>query len=53
MKLYLYVTLAFAAIVGWNVFLIQRDNKMFEGYKQRQAQVCEQIKEFSPDCATR
>lgn len=53
MKLYLYATLAFAAILGWNVFLIQRDNKMFEGYAQRQAQVCEQIKEFSPDCANR
>jgi hypothetical protein len=50
MKLYLYATLAFAAILGWNVFLIQRDNKMFDAYKQRQAQVCEQIKEFSPDC---
>jgi cytochrome b len=53
MKLYLYVTLAFAVILGWNVFLIQRDTKMFEAYKQRQAQVCKQLKEISPDCASR
>lgn len=50
MKYYLYVTLAFGAIVGWNLFLIQRDNKMFEGYKNRQQQICEQIKSFHPDC---
>jgi hypothetical protein len=24
--------LSFIAIIGWNVFLIQRDNKMFESY---------------------
>lgn len=35
---------------AWQVFLIQRDNKMFDAYKHRQAQICEQIKEFSPDC---
>jgi len=38
------------AMGAWNVFLIQRDNKMFEGYKNRQAQICEQIKSFHPDC---
>ena len=25
-------TLGFAVIIGWNVFLIQRDNKMYETY---------------------
>jgi len=24
--------IGFAVILGWNVFLIQRDNKMFEAY---------------------
>lgn len=50
MKLYFYVILAVGFIFGWNVFLIQRDNKMFEGYKNRQAQICEQMKSFHPDC---
>jgi hypothetical protein len=26
-------------IVGWNVFLIQRDNKMFEGYETNGKQI--------------
>lgn len=50
MKLYLYFTIGLAAILGWNVFLIQRDNKMFEGYKNRQAQICAQMQEWHPDC---
>jgi len=50
MKLYVYAVIGFAAILGWNVFLIQRDGKMFDGYKNRQQQICEQIKSFSPDC---
>ncbi|AFK66434.1 hypothetical protein SWPG_00187, partial [Synechococcus phage S-CBM2] len=50
MKLYLTVVLAFGVILGWNVFLIQRDNKMFEGYKNRQAQICAQMQEWHPDC---
>jgi hypothetical protein len=50
MKYYLFFTLAFGAILGWNVFLIQRDNKMFDAYKHRQQQMCEQLKEFSSDC---
>jgi len=36
----------------WNGLLIIRDNKMFEGYKQRQAQICAQMKSFHPDCQT-
>jgi len=50
MKLYLYATLAFAAILGWNVFLIQRDNRMFDAYKNRHQQVCQEMKSFHPDC---
>jgi hypothetical protein len=50
MKYYLFFTLAFGAMLGWNAFLIQRDNKMFESYKNRQAQICEQMKSFHPDC---
>jgi len=44
------VALGFLAIIGWNVFLIQRDNKMFEDYKNRHEQICEQMKSFHPDC---
>ena len=29
--------IGFAAILGWNVFLIQRDNRMFDAYYQQQA----------------
>jgi len=50
MKLYFYVILIVGVIFGWNVFLIQRDNKMFDGYKNRQQQICEQLKTFHPDC---
>ena len=39
MKLYLTVTLAFAVILGWNVFLIQRDNKLFKSYDARMEQI--------------
>jgi hypothetical protein len=31
--------LSFFAIVGWNVFLIQRDAKLFEAYNQSVTQV--------------
>jgi len=29
--------LGFLAIVGWNVFLIQRDEKLFDSYYRQQA----------------
>jgi len=45
-----YIFLAFIGILIWNVFLIQRDSQMFNGYKNRQQQICEQIKSFHPDC---
>jgi len=50
MKLYLFAILGFGAILGWNVFLIQRDAKMFDSYKSRQAQICAQMQEWHPDC---
>lgn len=50
MKYYLLFTVGFGLILGWNVFLIHRDNKMFEGYKNRQAQICQEMKSFHPDC---
>lgn len=47
-------TLLFFGMLGWNAFLIVRDNKMFDAYyqQQRQAQVCAQLKSFHPDCQT-
>lgn len=39
MKYYLTFTILFGAMLGWQVFLIQRDNKMFDAYKQRQQQI--------------
>ena len=40
----------FVAMGAWQVFLIQRDDKMFGAYKNRHQQICEQIKSISPDC---
>lgn len=36
----------FATIIGWNVFLIQRDHKMFEAYDQ----ACAKLSTGHPDC---
>jgi len=33
----LYVLLAFFAILGWNIFLIQRDDALFRSYYKQQA----------------
>ena len=41
---------AFGVIVGWNVFLIQRDAKMFDGYHNPKEKACAQIKVWHPDC---
>ena len=30
-----YIFLAFIAILGWNAFLIQRDQKMFDAYDRQ------------------
>ena len=50
MKLRYLIIGGIGFIVGWNLFLIQRDNQMFDGYKNRQQHICEQIKSFHPDC---
>lgn len=58
-----YVFLAFIAILGWNIFLIQRDDKMFDAY-EKQAGIerlknptfntlktwCERQAGWHPDC---
>lgn len=42
--------IAFAAMIGWNAFLIQRDNKMFDSYDNPKEKACAQIKVWHPDC---
>ena len=37
-----YIFLAFVAILGWNAFLIQRDDKLFKAYYHQKAQVEQQ-----------
>lgn len=39
-------------IFGWNYFLIQRDNKLFDAYYKQTAKsaYCEQLKVWHPDC---
>jgi hypothetical protein len=41
-----------AAIVGWNIFLVQRDAKMFEAYNQPtpKERFCQQQAGWHPDC---
>ena len=36
-KYILYSLFAFAAIIGWNAFLIQRDDALFRAYYMQQA----------------
>jgi len=38
-KYYLTFTILFGAMFGWQVFLIQRDSKMFDVYEHRQQQI--------------
>jgi len=44
--------IGFAVILGWNVFLVQRDQKMFDGYDKMNAKehYCSQLKVWHPDC---
>ena len=32
-----FIVVAIFAIIGWNVFLIQRDNALYDAYYHRQA----------------
>ena len=45
-----FVFLGIIGILGWNAWAIQRDDKMFDAYKNRHQQICEQMKSFHPDC---
>jgi hypothetical protein len=47
-----YIFLAFIAILGWNAFLTQRDDKLFDAYDKQTAkqEYCKQLKVWHPDC---
>jgi len=50
---YLIATLlGVVAIIGWNIFCIQRDAKMFEAYNQPtpKERFCQQQAGWHPDC---
>ncbi len=38
-KYFIVGLIAFSTIIGWNILLIQRDNKMYEGYNKRFNQI--------------
>jgi len=44
--------IGFAFILGWNVFLIQRDEKLFKAYYKETAkqEYCKQQSGWHPDC---
>ena len=44
--------LGFLAMIGWNVFLIQRDEKLYKAYYKETAkeQYCASLKVWHPDC---
>jgi hypothetical protein len=39
-------------VIGWNVFLVQRDNKLYEAYNQPspKERYCQQQAQWHPDC---
>lgn len=41
--------LGLLAIVGYNAFLIQRDQQLFQSAHER---ACQQVRTFHPDCQT-
>ena len=50
-----YITafiVGFIAMIGWNVFLIQRDEKLYKAYYKETAkeQYCTSLKVWHPDC---
>jgi hypothetical protein len=45
-----YIFLAFIAVLGWNSFAIQRDEKMFDAYDKQVKEVCKQQTGWHPDC---
>ena len=42
----LYVFVAFTTVIGYNVFLAQRDQNMFEAYDK----ACAELPQPHPDC---
>ena len=44
--------IGFAAMIGWNIFCIQRDAKLFEAYNQPtpKERFCQQQSGWHPDC---
>jgi len=52
MKTALILSCCFGVIVGWNAFLIQRDQKLFEAYIQPTPKevYCSQLPQPHPDC---
>jgi len=48
----IYILLGVFAILGWNIFLIQRDDKLFKAYYHETAkeQYCASLKVWHPDC---
>ena len=62
-KSIIYIFLAFIAVLGWNAFLIQRDQKMFNSYDKQIGierlknrtfnslkEFCKQQAGWHPDC---
>jgi hypothetical protein len=47
-----YFMVALLASLGWNVFLIQRDQEMFKAYHQPtpKEKFCKQQAQWHPDC---
>jgi hypothetical protein len=47
-----FIVVAIGAIIGWNVFLIQRDQKLFEAYNQPTPKEVywSQLPQPHPDC---
>jgi hypothetical protein len=48
-----FIVVAIGAIIGWNVFLIQRDQKLFEAYYNQptpEEVYCSQLPQPHPDC---
>jgi hypothetical protein len=47
-KVIAYGILAFFAVIGWNIFLIQRDNRMFDAYEKQSKILREQTPPSPP-----
>lgn len=44
-----FILMAFA-MIGWNVFLIQRDNTLFDNASTMKERYCAAQVKFTPDC---